>query len=309
MKRIVLGFGAAALMVIFGPVIFRQMFPVKAQTLHGVRLQQTTYEDVQFRNETQEIDLAGMLFMPQGEGPFPGAVIIHGSGPSRRDNTWYLTLTQHLQNSGVAVLLPDKRGSEQSSGDWRASSYEDLATDTLAAIDFLQAHDDIAAVGVIGMSQGGQIVPVVASQSGDIEFVVNMVGSSLKAYDLLRYEETKTLQEFGFLPGPSHVIAVFSSWMLVNQSQTDFWDAVGNFDPMLYWEQVSAPVLVLYGDDDHNVPAQASADRLATLSHPDLTINIYPEAGHAVEDRETGQIIREEALADIHAFIERTTGQ
>jgi hypothetical protein len=27
-----------------------------------------------------------MLFLPEGEGPFPTAIIIQGSGPSRRNN-------------------------------------------------------------------------------------------------------------------------------------------------------------------------------------------------------------------------------
>ena len=47
--------------------------------------------------------LAGLLFVPQGEGPSPAAVIIHGSGTSRRDNRWYLTLTQYL--SRIRLLL------------------------------------------------------------------------------------------------------------------------------------------------------------------------------------------------------------
>ena len=36
-------------------------------------------------------------------------VLIHGSGPSRRESGWYLTLTKYLQDNGVLVLLPDKR--------------------------------------------------------------------------------------------------------------------------------------------------------------------------------------------------------
>ena len=73
-----------------------------------------------------------MLFLPEGNGPFPAAVIIHGSGTSDRDNLWPLTLTQYLRESGIAVLLPDKRGSEKSEGDWRTSSFQDLAGDTFS---------------------------------------------------------------------------------------------------------------------------------------------------------------------------------
>lgn len=46
-------------------------------------------------------------------------MIIQGSGTSSRGNGWYLTLAKNLQDNGIAVLLPDKRESEQSQGDSR----------------------------------------------------------------------------------------------------------------------------------------------------------------------------------------------
>ncbi len=80
------------------------------------------------------------------------------------------------------MLLPDKRGSESSEGDWRTSSYEDLTTDTLAAIEFLRSRDavSISSIGVIGMSEGGRIAPIVATQSDELAFVVNMVGEGTR---------------------------------------------------------------------------------------------------------------------------------
>lgn len=64
-------------------------------------------------------------------------VIIHGGGTSQRDNDWHLSMVSYLQSNEVLVLLPDKRGSEKSAGDWRTASFEDLATDTLAAVQYL----------------------------------------------------------------------------------------------------------------------------------------------------------------------------
>ena len=97
---------------------------------------------------------------------YPGVVIVHGSGTSQRDNGWYLTLVQYLQEHGVVVLLPDKRGSAQSAGDWRTASFDDLATDTLAAVAWLKLQDavDPDKIGVIGLSEGGHIAPMVANQ-------------------------------------------------------------------------------------------------------------------------------------------------
>ena len=142
---------AGVLLIVLGPVLLRQVLPSDSRSFTGVSLQDTRYTDIEFRNNAQDLNLAGMLFVPEGAGPFPAAVIIHGSGTSIRNNGWYLTLTKFLQDNGVVVLLPDKRGSEKSGGDWRSASFEDLATDTLAAVDYLgsQEHVEITNVGIV----------------------------------------------------------------------------------------------------------------------------------------------------------------
>lgn len=303
--------GLLGLLVV--PVVIEQLSEPQRQSFESVRLEETTYQEVTFRNPEQDLKLAGMLFVPQGEGPFPAAVIIHGSGTSRRDNGWYLTLVQHLQDKGIVVLLPDKRGSVQSEGNWRTASLEDLATDTVAAVNFLKQQDAVAVshVGVVGLSQGGHIAPIVAQSSEDVAFVVNVVGSALPMYPTLVYEETHNLRELGVLPGFSDLLAYPAAWSLIELRQKAFWDAVGNFDPLPYWRDVDVETLVLYGQNDTNVPSRRSARRLRSLDHPHIEVKIYEGSGHALESPEgTGKsIFREDALQDIAKFIHAVSVQ
>ena len=166
MKRYitVLLLGFLALLII--PILVTQFAKAERRSFEWVELNDTSYREISFQNTAQDLELAGMLFVPEGEGPFPAAVIVQGSGTSRRDSGWYLTLTQSLQENGVVVLLPDKRGSEQSEGDWRTASFVDLATDTLAAVSFLKSQDEVAVsnIGIIGMSQGGHFAPLAATE-------------------------------------------------------------------------------------------------------------------------------------------------
>jgi dipeptidyl aminopeptidase/acylaminoacyl peptidase len=111
-KRFVLIVIGIAILLIVAPVVVAQFAPDETRTLQGVNLRDLTYQEVTFSNPSQGINLAGMLFLPEGDGPFPAVVVIHGAGTSRRDNLWYLTPTKYLQDHGIAVLLPDKRGSE-----------------------------------------------------------------------------------------------------------------------------------------------------------------------------------------------------
>lgn len=43
----------------------------------------------------------------------------------------------------------------------------------------------------------------------------------------------------------SDLLAYPSSWSLIHLRNSDFWDAVGNFDPIPYWETVEQPALVI----------------------------------------------------------------
>ena len=293
------------------PVLIAQFTGSETRRFDGVRLADTEYREVRFRNNEQDLDLGSMFFVPEGEGPFPAAVIIHGSGTSQRDSYWYLTLTQYLQNSGIAVLLPDKRGSEQSEGNWHTASFQDLATDTHAGIAFLRAQVEVAIsdIGIIGMSQGGHIAPIVADQSSDVAFLVNVVGGSIPMHDLLLYEENNNLRQLGVLPGISNVLAYGTSLLVRTIGDGAFWHAVGNFDPMPYWERLTIRCLVLYGRNDTNVPTGESSARLRSLGRANIDVRIYEGSGHALEDPEgwpgegDSVIFRKDALNDIADFI------
>ena len=306
-KNYLVALVAGFLSLLIVPVLITQLARPEARRFESVRLDDTHYQEISFLNVEQEVGLAGMLFVPEGDGPFPGAVIIHGSGTSRRDSGWYLTLTQHLQDNGIVVLLPDKRGSEKSDGNWRTASFDDLATDTLSAIEYLKNQQDVALseIGVIGLSQGGHIAPLVADKSQDVGFLVNIVGGAVPMYDLLVYEETHNLRELGILPGLSNLLAYPSSWSIIYARQKGFWDAIGNFDPVPYWQGLSAESLVLYGENDTNVPSSKSAAILRSLDNAKIEVRIYEGSGHALESPEGkgNSILREDALKDIVDFV------
>ncbi|MDJ0938124.1 MAG: alpha/beta fold hydrolase [Woeseiaceae bacterium] len=297
---------ALVLAVLFIPVLVKQLLPSERRPLERVELADTEHIEIAFENRTQDLAMGGLLFVPEGDGPFPAAVVIHGSGTSRRDNGWYLTLTKHLQDNGIVVLLPDKRGSEQSEGDWRTSSFEDLAIDTLAAIDYLRAQQDVplSGIGIIGMSQGGWIAPLVARQA-DLAFLVSMVGSVVTPREQLLYEENYNLREVGFLPGISNVLAYVGSANVRYLAQPELYELIVDYDPLPHWRDVSIDSFVLLGADDTNVPSVESARRLVGLENPHIRVKMYEGSGHALESPrgQGNSIIRSDALDEISGFI------
>jgi len=266
--------------------------------LQGPALSEIDYTEVYFENG--DLHLAGMLITPQGEGPFPVAVIIHGSGTSFRDSKWYLTVAKHLQDNGIAVMLPDKRGSEKSEGEWRGASFEDLAGDTLAAVEFVKSQDyfEYSYIGLIGMSQGGWIAPLTATKSEDISFVVSMSGAGVTTDEQLLFEEINNITQMGTYRFLAELLAPLTTR---NIQGMDFWKPLTGFDPLPYWEQVSVPAFAALGGGDINVPVEESLHRFENLEI-DMLIKVYPEGGHGITDPNTGEV-QPAFLNDLSGFI------
>ncbi len=148
--------------------------------------------EVTFPNAEAGIELAGTLTLPDDEGPFPGVVLVSGSGPQNRNEELlghkpFLVLSDYLTRRGIAVLRYDDRGVGESEGDFAAATSADFATDAHGAVRFLRARPEVDAsqVGIVGHSEGGLIAPIVAGETTDVSFIVLMGGPGLTGEEIL----------------------------------------------------------------------------------------------------------------------------
>jgi dipeptidyl aminopeptidase/acylaminoacyl peptidase len=290
--------GVVVVILLLGVALLPAVFGGRSSgSLEGPDLSSFEYEDVEFQNG--DLQLAGMLFLPNGEGPFPVAVIIHGSGSSRRNSKWYLSVTRHLQDNGIAVLLPDKRGCEKSEGVWIGANFDDLAGDTLAAVEFARNREEVypSNIGVVGMSQGGWIAPVVAVEDEDIAFVVSMSGATVPTARQLLHEEIYNMSPYTW-PFIARMLAPITSKQILKM---DHVKAYADFDPIPYWRRVEAPKFFAFGGGDSNVPVQDSVKALQANAIGGL-IKVYPDGGHAIRSSSTNNV-QEEFLEDLVEFI------
>jgi pimeloyl-ACP methyl ester carboxylesterase len=149
-------------------------------------------EEVSFSNEAAHVTLSGTLTLPKTGGPFPGVVLIAGSGPHDRDESIanhkpFLVLADFLTQKGIAVLRYDKRGMGKSAGVLEDATTIDLAGDTAAAVAFLQARKEFDAnkIGLIGHSEGGIIASYLASRSKGIAWLVLLAAPATTGQDTL----------------------------------------------------------------------------------------------------------------------------
>tara|TARA_R110002033_G_scaffold38831_1_gene78355 strand:+ start:7462 stop:8856 length:1395 start_codon:yes stop_codon:yes gene_type:complete len=159
-------------------------------------------EDVLFNNIEAKITLAGTLTLPTKNGKFPVAILISGSGPQDRDESFmghkpFLVLSDYLTKQGIGVLRFDDRGIGKSTGDFGNATTEDFSKDVLSAITYLKTRNDvdIKNIGLIGHSEGGIIAPLVANNSKDVAFMVLLASTGISGTEL-SVMQSKTLRQF-----------------------------------------------------------------------------------------------------------------
>ena len=147
-------------------------------------------EEVTFANG--DVTLAGTLTIPEGDGPFPAAVLITGSGAQNRDEEIFglrpfRWIADYLTRHGIAVLRYDDRGVGGSSGTIQTATSEDFARDALAGVGLLATRGDILphAIGLIGHSEGGIVAPIASVQSPSVAFIVLLAGTAVTGEQIL----------------------------------------------------------------------------------------------------------------------------
>jgi dienelactone hydrolase len=209
--------------------------------------------------------LDGTLTLPVGPGPFPAAVLVHGSGPNDRDETVgankiFKDLAEGLASAGIAVLRYDKRTFRY--GDRLTNAItvdEEVLDDAVAAARMLAARPEVDArrLFVIGHSLGGQLAPEIAVRAGTVAGAVLLAPPGRPPWEILRaqmqylrapratraaIERAITEIDFG---GTTELIGIPYA----------YWRDLASHDGVAMARAFGKPVLVLHGDRDYQVTA------------------------------------------------------
>ena len=133
--------------------------------------------------------LPGLLTLPDGAGPFPAVLLVHGSGPQDRDeavgpNRPFRDLAVGLADLGVASLRYDKRtfahGKRLADAlQGRLSVEEEVIRDALCAAALLRAEPLIRPdrVYLLGHSMGGMLAPRIDAEGGAFAGLIFWAGT------------------------------------------------------------------------------------------------------------------------------------
>ncbi len=206
-------------------------------------------EEVSFQNSEQDFLLAGTLTLPKGEGPFPAAILISGSGGQNRDEEIFghkpfKLIADHLTRNGVAVLRYDDRGVASSGGNAAGSTTSDLAGDARAAMDYLLKLKEVdrEKIGLIGHSEGGMIAFMLASSHKDFAYIVSLAGPGVDGKTILleQSDHISRLSGVGdsILADNRNVMSEVYDIMIANDSYEDWREKTIEFTTKFYSERM-----------------------------------------------------------------------
>ncbi|MFW6080048.1 MAG: alpha/beta hydrolase family protein [Gemmatimonadota bacterium] len=294
--------------------------------------ERSTGRRVPLREREVEFDgdgvrLSGSVILPEGEGPHPGVVIVHGSGPLTRRGPRYMG--QLFADRGVAALVYDKRGTGGSTGEWQGASHEALTGDARAAVEALRRQPEVDAgrVGLYGSSEGGYVVPVVASADPEVAFLVCRVCPALTQRRVAPHQQADALRNNGFDEGEiddaiafhrrfldyavdgagrDALEAAFERWRdepwmerygfrRVPPPDAPYWSVIRGVmtvDPSEHYARLSIPVLVVLGERDGRIPVDehraAFAAARDAAGNDDFSIEVMSDATHGLLVMRTG---------------------
>jgi len=214
--------------------------------------------------------LGATLTVPDGPGPFPAVVLVHGSGPLDRDETvgatrMFADLAAGLAARGIAVLRYDKRTftyADRLTNDLTLD--DEVIDDAVDAVYTLAARREIDAsrIVVVGHSLGGMLAPEIATRAGHVAGVALLAPPARPPLDILR-------DQLRYLGAPADVRVAVEQASIVDAlplAPTEPVYVLGM--PLTYWRDwerhdgiaaaraLAIPTLVIQGGRDYQVTAE-----------------------------------------------------
>lgn len=250
--------------------------------------------------------VVGDLRFPDGRGPYPVILFVHGDGPNNRTSgVTYPPIMERMHRAGYATFAWDKPGTGESTGRIdRSRLGEQRAQIVLDAIAILKQRPDIDSrrIGLWGISQAGYVMPRVLARTDDVAFMIAVscpgeagvdqgsflvsaqaVCAGLAAQDAPRVKQlngmaarARTYDEYvrykSQLADYPALAAISELGFNLGVAPEDRWhaddlDAEYFWDPMTVIEGTTIPVLAVFGELDTQAdPIQGAAAYRAALA-------------------------------------------
>ena len=266
--------------------------------------------DISFSNQGETI--IGTLSMPEGDGPYPAILLLHGFTGMRHelpvvgtDDTMFSRAARWLGERGFASLRIDFRGSGESEGAWEDTTFSGQITDAIAALDYLESLNgvDSASISVLGLSQGGLVGAATAGRDQRVSNLVlwSAVSNPVMSYGILLGYDT-------LLNGAAagdEALTITLPWGAETSLKGSFFEDVFLIDPVAEIASYGGPLLAITGSRDTTVTPQPHAGQVFLDYHDGAEALVVLDGDH-IFDVLAGDVteVIDEALAYSLAWLQ-----
>ncbi len=237
-----------------------------------------------FRFPSEGMKMYGFIDIPDGDGPFPVIILLHGDVSRKNYSvvTYTARYADSLADNGYIVIHPNLRGYPPSPNAENSLGIGDTV-DTLNLLSIVRQQAgstgllqkaDAAQIGLFGHSMGGGIVMRVLIIDHDIK--AGLLYASINA------DEALNLAHFNDDGRGYKKIQVPA-------------DSLARISPLNYLNRINAPVFIVHGDQDEVVPIQWSETlykRLMRLGKH-VTYKIYKGETHTFREKGDVQFMKD----------------
>lgn len=241
--------------------------------------------------------IPAFVYRPQGEGPHPVIIQIHGGPESQSRPGFSSTYQLWIDRLGAAVIRPNVRGSagygksylQLDNGFRREDSVKDIG----ALLDWIQSQPDLDAdrVAVYGGSYGGYMVLASAVHYSDrLKAAVDIVGISNFVTFLENtqdYRRDLRRVEYG------------------DERDPDMRAHLEAISPLNHVDRIDVPMFVVQGQNDPRVPVTEAEQIVAALREqgsPVWYMNALNE-GHGYRRKENRDLYSEAVILFLETYL------
>lgn len=254
--------------------------------------------------------LPGIVSMPKGHGPFPGVVLLQGSGPHDEDETIgpnkpLKDVAWGLSSHGIAVFRYMKRtaryGAQSSDDPAKLTVDDETMSDARAAVALLAKQKDVdpQRIFLVGHSLGAYLAPRIAAADSQVAGIVMMAGNTRpleqlmvdEVHYVLKSEQSPTPDEQKQAAALDETVKKIESPdlkqgdtvnLLGGPMPASYWLDLRDYHPVAVAQALKIPVLILQGGRDFQVPPATNFNewKAALASHRNVTLKLYPGLNH-----------------------------